>query len=70
MKQADFAKLFEDLGCKCAYNLDGGGSATMVFMGKVINHPCDKWGERAVGDIVYFGESETDRANIERINNP
>jgi exopolysaccharide biosynthesis protein len=68
MKQAEFAQLFANLGCKSAYNLDGGGSATMVFMGKVINHPSDKAGERSVGDIAYFGESETDQANIDRIN--
>lgn len=68
MTQVQFAKVFEGLGCKCAYNLDGGGSATMVFMGKVINHPCDTVGERPVSDIVYFGESETDQANIGRMN--
>lgn len=27
----DLAKIFEDLGCKVAYNLDGGGSAVMTF---------------------------------------
>jgi exopolysaccharide biosynthesis protein len=69
MTQYEFAKLFESLGCKSAYSLDGGGSATMVFMGKVINHPCDAAGERSVSDIVYFGEKETDQANIDRMNN-
>ena len=69
MTTSEFAQLFESLGCKAAYNLDGGGSATMVFMGQVINHPCDNGGqERAVSDIVYFGESETDQANIGRMN--
>jgi exopolysaccharide biosynthesis protein len=68
MSSAEFAKLFESLGCKSAYNFDGGGSATMVFMGKVINHPCDAGGERSVSDIVYFAESETDQANIDRFN--
>jgi exopolysaccharide biosynthesis protein len=69
MTSTEFAQLFESLGCKCAYNLDGGGSATMVFMGRVINHPCDTNGERSVSDIIYFGESETDQANIDKINN-
>jgi exopolysaccharide biosynthesis protein len=70
MTTTEFAQLFESLGCKCAYNLDGGGSATMVFMGQVVNHPCDNGGnERSVSDIIYFGESETDQTNIERINN-
>lgn len=69
MTTSEFAKLFESLGCKSAYNLDGGGSATLVFMGKVINHPCDDGGERSVSDIIYFGESETDQANIDRMGN-
>lgn len=66
MTRDEFAKLFESLGCKSAYNLDGGGSSTMVFMGKVINHPSDSAGERKVGDIIYFGEKETDPANVAR----
>jgi exopolysaccharide biosynthesis protein len=67
MTISEFADVFEGLGCQNAYNLDGGGSATMVFMGKVINHPCDASGERQVSDILYFGESETDQANISRL---
>lgn len=69
LTQYGFAQLFESLGCKCAYSLDGGGSATMAFMGKVINHPCDAGGERSVSDILYFGETESDQTNIDRINN-
>lgn len=69
MTRLQFAQLFESLGCKCAYNLDGGGSSAMVFMGKVISHPCDpNSGERSVSDIVYFGESATDQATIDRFN--
>lgn len=43
--------------CTFAYNLDGGGSATMVFNGKVINNPTDgnSSGERKVSDIVCVG---------------
>jgi len=51
------AEIFEELGCETAYNLDGGGSATMWFNGEVINIPTDgsKLGERKVSDIVYIG---------------
>lgn len=45
-------------GCKTAYNLDGGGSSTMVFKGQLINKPCPGYGyivERSVSDIVYIG---------------
>ena len=50
----DFAELFESLGCTEAYNLDGGGSSTMYFNGKVINNPSNRGGERAVSDILYI----------------
>lgn len=48
------AKLFADLGCKEAYNMDGGRSAEMVFMGKLASHPMD--GRRSTTDILYVGE--------------
>lgn len=47
----------EDLGCTEAYNLDGGGSTTMVFNGNVINKPTTNGNtisERAVSDIIYI----------------
>lgn len=52
------AQVMKELGCRTAYNLDGGGSSTMWFMGNVINHPTSGWreGERKVSDIVYIGE--------------
>lgn len=53
----DLADLFASYGCQTAYNLDGGGSSTMVFNGTVINTPTDgrSAGEREVSDIVYVG---------------
>lgn len=68
MTQTEFSRLFESLGCKSAYNFGGGSIATMVFMGEVVNHPCDEGGERPVSDIVYFGESPIDQDNIDRMN--
>lgn len=53
----DLAQLMESYGCEIAYNLDGGGSSTMVFNGTVINNPTtngNKISERAVSDIVYI----------------
>jgi exopolysaccharide biosynthesis protein len=51
------AQEFKERGCTVAYNLDGGGSSTMYFNGKVINNPTSgkSSGERKVSDIVYFG---------------
>ncbi len=51
----EFAQLFTDLGCTTAYNLDGGGSTEMVFMGNIINTPSNKNGsERGTSDILYI----------------
>ncbi len=54
----ELAELMEELGCETAYNLDGGGSSTMWFMGEVVNKPTSggKIKERSVSDIVYIGE--------------
>lgn len=52
------AKLFRSYGVSDAYNLDGGGSATMVFGGKFINRPTVRgkvFEERAISDIIYIG---------------
>jgi exopolysaccharide biosynthesis protein len=51
------AAIFKERGCQAAYNLDGGGSATMWFDGNVLNIPTDgmRYGERSVSDIVYVG---------------
>jgi len=54
MTLTEFAKVFEDLGCTDAYNLDGGGSSTMYFCGRVVNNPLGKEEERGVSDIIYI----------------
>ena len=54
----ELATLLQELGAVTAYNLDGGGSATMYFNGRLINKPCTNWNEiheREVSDIVYIG---------------
>lgn len=48
-----FADFFEELGCVEAYNLDGGGSSTMYFNGRVVNSP-SKGEERATSDIIFI----------------
>ena len=54
------AKLMEDLGCKVAFNLDGGRSTQMTFFDTLINDPYKQG--RYVGDIILIkepgGESE------------
>ena len=50
----EFAQIFKDLGCTDAYNIDGGGSSTMYFMGRVVNNPLGRNQERATSDILYI----------------
>ena len=54
----ELAEFMASLDVEIAYNLDGGGSSTMVFNGKVINNPTSSGKsikERSVSDIVYIG---------------
>ena len=55
----ELALLMKDFGCTTAYNLDGGGSSTMWFNGRVLNRPTtfgDKIAERSVSDIVFISK--------------
>ncbi|MEA5049589.1 MAG: phosphodiester glycosidase family protein [Eubacteriales bacterium] len=61
----EFAQLFVDHGCKVAYNLDGGVSACMVFMGEQLNrHGNKRVGtyqdsyQRRVPDGLVWGYSD------------
>ncbi|MBO4422653.1 MAG: phosphodiester glycosidase family protein, partial [Clostridia bacterium] len=53
MTFAELAQTFASLGCKTAYNLDGGGSTSLWLNGKLANSPSGG-GEREVSDIIYF----------------
>lgn len=57
MTLEELAKLFESLGCKRAYNLDGGNSACMVYNGRVRNWPSG--GGREISDILYLTDRPT-----------
>ncbi len=50
-----FSQLFADLGCKAAYNLDGGRSAEMYYNGSVLNDPYK--GGRSVSDCLIIRET-------------
>lgn len=52
------ADFMQSLDVEIAYNLDGGGSATMYFNGEIVNKPTANGRdieEREVSDIVYIG---------------
>ena len=57
MTLPELAQIFYKRGAIMAYNLDGGGSSTMFYNGKVINRPTTDGtniGERGVSDIIYI----------------
>ncbi|MGL4373829.1 MAG: phosphodiester glycosidase family protein [Turicibacter sp.] len=50
---SELQTLFVNMGATNAYNLDGGGSSTLYFNGKLLNSPSEGK-ERLVTDIIYF----------------
>ena len=53
MTLKELQQVFVEQGCRVAYNLDGGGSATMVLEGERVNKGSTSR-ERDVSDIIYF----------------
>lgn len=48
------AALMQDLGCAVAYNLDGGRSSEMIFLGKMLNQ--QDGGRRPTTEIIYIAD--------------
>jgi exopolysaccharide biosynthesis protein len=46
------SKVFADLGCKLAYNMDGGQTAVMTFLDQVTNQPYG--GGRRTSDMIFI----------------
>ena len=53
LNMTDLAKLMADLGCRQAYNFDGGATSQMYWNGAILNKPC---GNRYQVDILYLVE--------------
>ena len=51
----ELAEIMADLGATEAYNLDGGGSSTMISDGSLVNDPLGRGSERGTSDIFYIG---------------
>ncbi len=54
MNFTEMANFLLTLGIKDAFNLDGGGSTTMVVRGAVVNSPSDPGGERSVANTLQI----------------
>lgn len=53
MSLTELAALMERLGCKRAYNMDGGHSAVMTYKDEIYSSPSKKGG-RDISDIIYL----------------
>lgn len=53
----ELAEVFQELGCKSAYNLDGGASAVMTFNHERYSKQSNG-ADRELGDIIYICEPE------------
>ena len=56
--QQELADFMYSLGCVEAYNLDGGGTAAMVYRGDYYNDLAGN--ERSISDIIYFATAVPD----------
>ncbi|MDO4572287.1 MAG: phosphodiester glycosidase family protein, partial [Clostridia bacterium] len=66
----ELAELFLAEGCTQAYNLDGGASSGMLFMGEYINRRVEKH-YRDVPDLLMWGYSElVPDEDDEQVNDP
>ena len=55
MSLAQLSRLFEEMGCSAAYNLDGGKSSVMVWQGETYNQPSG--GGRESSDAILITEA-------------
>ncbi len=56
MTLTELSQFMASLGCKAAYNLDGGQSSVMFFHGKI--HSTPQNGSRRLGDVVLIAEPQ------------
>ena len=62
LKLSELAQVMVDMGCKTAYNLDGGGSTQLYFNGSIISSPSNGYA-RSMGDILYVCDPGEKEAN-------
>lgn len=56
MTLVELGDFLVSIGVVQGLNLDGGGSTTLVIDGRIVNHPSDAAGERAVGNAILVRE--------------
>jgi len=73
LSMIQLARVFEDEGCKIAYNLDGGTTSTITFFGNYItrrtaypNVP-EVYNHRELAEMFYIGTSELSPYDLEDV---
>lgn len=66
----ELAALFLELGCQEAVNLDGGGSATLWFDGRVRNRPCDGHERPVANSLVVLRKKAQNNAGASSASRP
>lgn len=56
LKMTELAALMESLGCKQAFNLDGGASAHFYWQDRIYSNPSG--GGRQISDIIYIAKED------------
>lgn len=56
MDLTELAVEFQRRGCQVAYNMDGGGTATMVYDGELTNQPLGGTRQRGIADCIVIRE--------------
>ena len=54
MSLQQLAQIFREQGCKVGYNLDGGGSSTLIFNNKRLNKVNESGKEREISDCIVI----------------
>jgi len=60
MTLQELGDYMREIGCETAMSLDGGGSATLWFDGRVMNSPCDGM-ERSVANGLVVARKPGER---------
>jgi hypothetical protein len=66
MTLSELAAFLLEIGCQEAINLDGGGSATLWYDGRVRNRPCDGY-ERAVANSLVVVRKNPETSEREKV---
>lgn len=56
-KLEDLSRIFQELGCSLAFNLDGGGSSMMAFRGNYCSRPSGGDNPRKLSDILLITDA-------------